>query len=480
MIHQMFNAISVRALVVMILFWFSAPAMAVSLNVADFGAVGDGKTLNTAAIQSAIDACNKKGGGVVRLGVGEFLSGTLNLKDNVTLRLEAGAVLLGSTNIADYVAVDEFKDGLCLVAAVSARHVGIEGAGKIDGQGKALVAKLRAAGKTARPFLIRWIKCQEVDVSDVRLEQSAMWVMHVYQCKDVRVDSVAIVSHATSNNDGIDIDSSDTVRINNCDIDTGDDSICMKTTSPAACHDITVSNCKLKSNCGAIKFGTESVGDLDGVHISDCHIVRADLAGIKLFSVDGAHVRNVDISNITMDDGKVPIFLRLGSRLKTWHTGDEKRDVGSFENVRIEKFHGKGESPGILISGVPGHDVEGVTLNDVDLDLTGNGTSADSAVVLPENPRGYPEIRMFGPRFPSFGIFARHVRGLTVSKLKISVESPDQRVAAIFDDAHEIKCSTWNIAGDSMAGEPAAVGRYIHPLNGSSVTMDGRTVEPIP
>ena len=147
-----------------------------------------------------------------------------------------------------------------------------------------------------------------------------------------------INSHAGSNNDGIDIDSCELVRVNECDIDTGDDSICLKTTSRLPCRDITITNCRLRSNCATIKAGTESAGDFDNIHISRCQLLDARLGGIKLLSVDGARLQNVEISEITMMAGHVPIFLRLGGRLKSFRPGDPKRDVGLLRNINIRKF----------------------------------------------------------------------------------------------------------------------------------------------
>ena len=311
---------------------------------------GFGAAADSAAIQKSIDECAGRGGGVVKLPAGRYLIGTILLRDNVTLHLDEGARLVGSTDIADYQNIDSFTDGTgsamgyCLVGAVGVKNAGITGAGAIDGQGKELLARTnRDRGK--RPFLVRLVRCTGVTMSGVRLEAPAAWTTHFFQCRDVTAEGVNINSHAGPNNDGFDIDSCQTVRIRNCSIDTGDDAICLKTTSRVPCRDVTVTGCTLKSNCSGVKMGTESAGDFEDIHVSDCRILHAGLGGIKLLSVDGARVRNVEISGITMESGHVAVFLRLGSRLKTFRAGDTARETGTLANVRIHDLRGDVEAP---------------------------------------------------------------------------------------------------------------------------------------
>jgi polygalacturonase len=423
-----------------------APALTLPLRAAgvisvlDFGAKADGETVNSAAIQRAIDACGEKGGGTVLFPAGRYVSGTILLRDGVTLRLAEGASLLGSTNLADYRSIDDFRDGTgaamgyCFVGAVDRKNVGIEGPGTIDGRGKEVLAARGTADRSKRPFLARFLRCSGVSLKDVQLQQSAAWCTHFFQCRDVAASGVKIVSHAGSNNDGFDIDSCQGVRIDNCDIDTGDDSICLKTTGPQACSGVSITNCRLKSNCAAVKCGTESVGDVSNIRVSGCHIVSAGLGGIKLLSVDGANLRDVVVSGITMDGGRVPVFLRLGARLKTFRPGDEKRPAGSLKGITIRGLRATAEGPGILISGVPGHPVEDVTFEDAEIRLPGGGVAEDAAVAVPEAEAAYPEIRMFGPKLPAWGVFARHLRGLKMSGVKMSVEKADGRPERVLVD----------------------------------------------
>ena len=413
--------------------------------VSKFGAVGDGRTPDTDPIQKAIDACTAQGGGTVRLPAGRYLSGSILLKNNVTLHLDDGAVLLGSPNPGDYRSVDPFREGTgnelgyAFISAVDATNIGVEGSGIVDGQGKDVLSALKSGERNRRPFLMRFVRCTNVKLTDVRLRQSAVWTVHLSQCHNVVAERLNINSHAGSNNDGIDIDSCELVRVNECDIDTGDDSICLKTTSRLPCRDVTITNCRLRSHCATIKAGTESAGDFDNIRISDCQLLDARLAGIKLLSVDGARMQNVEITNVTMLAGHLPIFLRLGGRLKTFRPGDAKREVGTLRNINILGFRATAEGPGIVMSGIPGHRIEQVRLEDIDLTLSGGGTKEEAEAVLPEAVEAYPEITMFGRQLPAALLYARHVNGLEITRLKTSFEKPDERPMKVLIDADDVK-----------------------------------------
>ena len=400
-------------------------------DITQFGALSDGKTLATAAVHKAIDATSASGGGVVSVPAGKFLIGTIVLKDNVTLRLEKNATLLGSPNLADYREFDTFKEGtnksagVFLVGAIDAKNVALDGEGTIDGQGSQLQNQ-QLSGVKYRPFLVRWVRCQHVAVQSVHLTSAAMWCMHISKCKNVSVDSVSIVNRGNGNNDGIDLDSSDTVRISHCDIDSGDDSLCLKATGTAPDQNIQIDNCKLKSNDAAIKFGTESVGDFTNITITHCQIRDTRLGGIKILSVDGSRISNITLDDLAMDRVNTPIFLRLGSRLKTYHPGDKPRDTGSISQVSIKNITAKNaRQVGIMIMGIPNHPVGGdISLDHIDLEM--DALSADSSSVeLPEKETAYPELTMFGKSLPASALVARHVKGLSVTNLQFSSSKPD-------------------------------------------------------
>jgi len=437
------------ALLVAVNFVFAGP---VELDVKNFGAVGDGKTSDTTAIQNAIDACSKQGGGVVEFPAGQFVSGTILLKDNVTILLDTNTTLLGSLNITDYQNIDSFKSGngagfgFCFIGAVDAKNVGIEGAGTIDGRGKELLAA-RPKGNSARPFLIRFVRCDGVTVKDSNLKSPAAWTMHFFQSRNVNAERVKIVSLGLGNNDGMDIDSCENVKISDCDIDSGDDAICLKTTSTNVCRDILVSNCKLKSHWAAIKFGTESAGNFENVTVTNCQIRDTQGGGIKLCSVDGANVNNIFISDLTMDNVTLPIFIRLGARLKTFREGEPKQPVGTIQNVVIQNVRATATWPiGIFLSGIPNHPIENVTLSNIEIHLPGGGAGEDAAIKLEEKESAYPEISMFGKKFPAYGLFARHVSGLKMDNVKMELAAADLRPAIQCEDATDLEFANWSFS----------------------------------
>ena len=418
-------------------------AAAQTFDVTKFGAIGDGTTINTVAFQKAIDTCSAEGGGTLTIPAGRFVTGTIQLKNNTTLHLDEQAVILGSTQAADYRNVDPFIDGTgaelgyALVVAVDAHHVGIEGKGAIDGQGLAL--KATQTPYAIRPFLVRWVRCSEVEVQDVQLRNSGAWTMHFFQSKNATASRVSIRSVGLANNDGIDIDSCENVRIKDCDIDTGDDAICLKATSAKACRDITVTGCKLRTRCNSIKLGTESLGDFEHIRISDCQIRDTRMSGIALYSVDGSHLHDVEISDVTMDGITVAISLRLGARLRTFRPGDQQKTPGVLREVSLKNIRVKGARQiGLLINGVPGHPVENLTLENIQIELAGGGTLEDAQILLPEKETAYPEYNTFGKVMPASGIYARHVRGVTFNNVRTAVATPDARPAVVFIDVENI------------------------------------------
>ena len=438
---------------------------ATDIDVTKYCAKGDSTTLNTTVIQKAIDDCSKSGGGKVIFPDGKYLSGTIVLKDNVTLYLQKNAVLLGSTNVEHYYNPDPFKDGLnvevgwALVAAVDAKNIGIEGEGAIDGQGSKLKAEqiktdLRPEGERwgRRPFLLRVVRCNGVHIKGVSLYYAAAWTSHYFQSTNIDIEGLKIMSRGVAHNDGIDIDGCQEVRIKNCDVVSGDDALCFKTTSSKmACKNILVSGMRLKSSQGAIKMGTESMAPFENIKISDCYIYDTNNGGIKLLTVDGANLRNVQISKIEMVNVKTPMLFRLGSRLSVFRKDqDTKQQTGTFENVVVRNVKAIAAdssqltSPsGILITGIPGHYISNLTLEDIDITLLGNGTAEQSRVSVPEAIDKYPEIKTFGPTIPAYGVWARHVKGLKLNNVRIHLKNNDVRPAFICEDGNAVTVDNW-------------------------------------
>lgn len=433
-----------------------AYADAPTFDVRKFGAKGNGKRLDTPALQKAIDACAAAGGGTVIVPAGTYLSATIELKSNVNLHLEKGATILGTTDYKAYRNLDPFTEGLgidvgtALVVAVDAKNVSLTGEGVIDGQGSALKERhikedTRPEGQRwgMRPFLLRWVRCQGVEVRDVTLKFAGAWTSHYFRCNDVRIDNVTIRSFGVAHNDGINIDGCSHVRISNCDIVSGDDALCFKTTfSQAPCSDIVVTNMRLKSNQAGIKIGTESMAAFENIRISGCHIYDTKNGGIKLFSVDGAKLRDVEISDVTMEEVRTPMMFRLGSRLSVFRKNEDVRQpVGVFENVTVRDVRAVAADKaqldppsGILITGIPGHYITGLTLENIHIRLLGTGTEEDARHKVPEAEDQYPEVKTFGPKIPAYGVWARHVRGLKLKNVTFELKNPDARPEIICED----------------------------------------------
>lgn len=423
-------------------------------NIKEFGAVGDGRTNNTVAIQSAIDACHEAGGGQVLVSGGEFVTGTIIIKDNVTLKVEIGSSLIGSENPEDYQNIDSFVDatgqvrGKCLIGAIDAKNIALIGGGEINGRGnvfehKALRETLKKKGYEKntinklvanRPFLIRFVRSKNVRMDGLLLKAPAAWTCHFFQCSDVDVRYLEIYSHANKNNDGIDIDSSHDVKITRCYINSGDDAICLKTTSPKPTFNISVTDCVLKSDWGALKFGTESMGDMYNVDIRRCKINDTKGGGIKILSVDGANISNVVIDSVDMNNVDMPIFIRLGERLRTYRDA-EKQEVGSIDNISITNIRATTADldnsrvtppAGIFITGTQNHKVGQINLMNIYITLPGGGAEEHKAIIVPEDEDRYPEFSFFGV-LPSYGLMARHVEELNFKKYNFHTTRPDKR-----------------------------------------------------
>jgi len=441
--------------------------LASDVDVKDFGAVSDGKTLNSEAIQKAIDECNRTGGGKVFFSEGIYLSGTIALKNNVTLHLKKGARLLGSINIEDYKNLDPFTEGLgidvgwALLVAIDVKNIGIEGEGAIDGQGAKLKAEhilkdTRPEGQRwgRRPFLVRIVRCDGIRVKDITLNYAAAWTSHYFQSKNINIENVKIVSVGVAHNDGIGIDGCQDVRIKNCDVVSGDDALVFKTTSSKmGCKNIVVTGLRLKSNQAGIKMGTESMAPFEDIKISNCHIYDTKNGGIKLLTVDGAHLRNIEISDITMEEVRTPMLFRLGSRLSVFRkTKDTKQPTGTFENVVVRNVKAKASDSaqlkppsGILITGVPGHYITNLTLENIEIDLLGSGTAAIARHTVPEAVDQYPEVKTFGPIIPAYGVWARHVKGLKLKNVTFHIKQNDLRPVFICEDGKDIELSGWSV-----------------------------------
>ena len=415
------------------------------ISIADHGARPGLPGIQTAAIQSAIDACSAAGGGTVLVPAGLYETGTLILRSHVTLHLDNGATLKGSPYIGDYPEVaGGFTDAVgqkrnrCLVYANGATGAAITGHGTIDGNGSAFGYE-----EDGRPFMVRFVNCTDVKVTGVTLKDSPGWVSHYLGCENVLIHGITICSHTNGNNDGIDVDSCRRVRISDCDIDTGDDAICIKATRATASEDIVVTGCRISSVWGALKLGTESAGDFRNIIFSNIIIRNTHGGGLKLISMDGCNMENVIAENLIMDNVSGPIFIRLGARLRRYFEDEPARPVGSIRGVSIRNIRIKvweegyplyGKLPrkaGIIVTGIPGHPIGDVTFENLRVDFPGAGKLSEAPV--PELETEYPEFPTFHP-LPSWAFYVRHVEELTLRSCHVSSREPDPRPAFHFED----------------------------------------------
>jgi len=421
-----------------------------------FGAKADGRANDTAAIQQAIDACARAGGGTVYLAPGNFLAGTLVLKSNVTLYLAAGATLWGSRNFSDYSLPH-------LLYACDAENVTIEGEGTINGNGDAFwTAKFKAKPQRPTP-LIELVRCRNVRLHDVRIRNQPGWGVHPWQCDGVYISGLSIINDMRSpNTDGIDPDSSRNVFISDCFIETGDDAICLKTDKQSAarpCENVTVDNCVLTSDDSAIKLGTASWGDFRDCTFANCVITGARY-GIAMYIKDGALVEGIHFANITIDTAvarenaltgahrawtEYPIFLDLEQR-------DAASALGRLRDISFSDISIRTQGP-VLVGGPPERPLENLSFHNLSIRVTGLEPVAGQ-----HKPRGVARIRP-APRetdysdVPAALIFA-NIKGLDLRDLRVTWDLPPENCRS--------RRKETQIPSDSHGepGRPPYVGSY--------------------
>jgi polygalacturonase len=434
--------------IIIMLSWVVSLAAAPVYDILEYGAVADGETINTEAIQSAIDECAWKGGGTVLIHSGTYVSGTIILKNHVTLRVEAGATLLASPDLEDYPDITpeipyQYTPRFTryLIYAEKAEQIAIEGRGTIDGRGRDF-PYIRGEDKN-RPYIIRFAECKNVRVQDIYFYDSARWLQHYLGCEDVVIDGITVVATTRENRDGIDIDSCDRVRISNCDINSGDDAIVLKATAQRPCKNVVVTNCVLRSTASALKLGTESSGGFENILFDNCAIYDVTGDAIALEMVDGGRFDRVTVSNMVIDGARTAIFVRLGNRARPI-PGIEPPGMGSMQNIIIDNIQATNiRNLGCSITGLPDHPVEHVMLSNIRIRFEGGGTLEHAMQEVPEKPRAYPSSKMF-ETLPAYGFYCRHVRDLSFDHVRLDVEEPDIRPAMICDDVEQLEVTDFD------------------------------------
>ena len=480
-------------------------AQSTMFRISDYGAIGDGITLNTAAIQRTIDDCAGKGGGTVLVPQGVFLSGTIQLRTNVNLHLESGATLKGSARVNDYRLNGRL---LGLIFTQDARKVAITGQGTIDGNGNEFVdlhaaKRIDSAGSAGtrqkkrfrevieglgdgplvpkeRPFqMIIFSDCQEVTVRDVFITESPFWTLHFADCDGVILSGVRVWGNLmVPNNDGVDFTSCSNVSMSDCDIRTGDDALVITGYShhwdlpgfkdlrhPA--ENITVSNCTLVSRSSAIRVGGFDQNPIRNCVFNNIIITRSN-RGIGIFARDAGSIENIIFSNIVIE-----------TRLHTgdwWGNGEPihlsavrlTKDVtlGGIRNVKLQNIIATGES-GMVLYGTDESIIENVSFENVTLHIADSPLNAVGGGNFDLRPVLDPNLQLFSHDIP--GLFARYVRGLRLRDFDLTWGAVTQSFFT-----HGIEISDFDgVTIDNFHGSAAPCNPHAFPIS----VHDGKKFE---
>ncbi len=429
------------------------------VSVLNFGAVSDGKTECSEGIQKAIDNCYENGGGTVYFPTGDYLCGTIFLKDNITLKLEAGATIWGSRKIEDYDNIDVCYSDIkphFLFYGNEVKNITIEGQGTINGNGDAFWA---TDLKPVRPKTIHMIKSSDITIKDITIKDSACYNVWLLGCNDVKIDGINIINpHNSPNTDGLDIDCCSNVRIYNCYIDTGDDAIALKSDSyrlceNKACEKITVNNCNLRTSCCAVRVAYEGDSSIQDCTFSNLTIFDTDI-GIDLISIlpeegsfgakidEGAKIERLNFSDIVMDKVNYPIFMWLGKAREGEHKGfikdisinnitaytrnasyiggmsDRKIEIVSLNNINLIMYDSQWLKEADATSWRPGwsgwvpiphavyaHDVDGLTMNNLSIKWDSTAAGAWRSAIVCQNVSNLDVLgfrgRNFNEKYPA-------------------------------------------------------------------------------
>jgi polygalacturonase len=454
--------------------YVATSAKPVYFDVRAFGAKGDGISIDTPALNAAIDAAANTGGGTVIFPAGVYASYSIHLKSNVALFLEQGATILAAPTPYDGLASggydaaepqgawEPYQDyghnhwHNSLLWGENIHDFGIFGPGLIWGKGLSRGHYEKALPNTTAPCVgnkaIALKNCRNVILSDFSILQGGWFGILATGVDNFTVDNLKI----DTNRDGIDVDCCRNVRVSNCTVNSPwDDGICPKSSFALgyarATENLTIANCyvtgdyelgsvldgtwkkmdmpKGRWGTGRIKLGTETNGGFKNVTISNC--VFESCRGFALESVDGAIVEDITFTSIAMRNVSAPMFLRLGARLR----GPKPQTVvGTMKRILISNVTSSNAAqlPSI-IAGVQDHPIEDLKISDVCLHHVGGAGPEMAAIQPAENADKYPEPTMFGD-LPATGMYIRHAKNVELTNVEIATESADARPAFYLDD----------------------------------------------
>ena len=466
-------------------------------DVREYGAKGDGKTLDTRALQSAIDACTKDGGGVVLLHGGRFLSGTLQLKDNVVFRVSQSARLLGSTQRQDYLDRDEMakrgagpgNGNIVLLFAAGASNVTIEGPGAIDGQGRAFYtgkgdataprgsvssSTPDTAGEPNRdrPHLMVFEKVVGLKIRDILLTASAYHGVRILRSEHIDIDGVRIYNRVNYNNDGFHFNSCKYVRLSNCEVICQDDGCALFGSNQF----VTVTNCTFSTRWSVFRFGG---GAAQNIAVSNVLIYDTYGSPIKISSGGNTQLENLSFSNIVMRNVTGPISVGFNPRRRREGDPTPAPDATppppafvrnlSFHNIRAtlipepllhpelgferHRIYDGEQHSALTLNAYGDAYIENVTLSDIHITSPGGGTAELAAKKdIPEVAAEY--FQVWGrPPFGNvaYGMFARNVRGLRMQNVTLDYEKDDVRPALVFDNVSDASIDNLSVEGNGGA-----------------------------